>query len=170
MKSKIADKSRLSLERTVEERFLKGETASLECPPSHYLECAGNGEDLPIEDVNARGFAFSWGQLIELERDEVVTWEIRFEKLHRDFLDLERTSRELSDLFLDSLDGLQIPQFLIFKKGSLKSSSAAIILVDPGKERAARKFLINEFLRGNGSPMNTLVRSLRRFSKSGTIK
>ena len=170
MKIKIAYTNRLSLEKAVEERFLKGETASLECPPSHYLECAGNGEDLPFEDVNARGFAFSWGQLIELERDEVVTWEIRFEKLHRDFLDLERTSRELSDLFLDSLDGMQVPEFLIFKKGSLKSSSAAIILVDPAKERAARKFLINEFLRGNGSPMNTLVRSLRRFIKSGTIK
>lgn len=170
MKSKIADTSRLSLERVVEERFLKGETTPLQCPPSHYLECADNGEDLPFEDLNARGFAFSWGQLIELERDEVATWEIRFEKLHRDFLDLERTSRELSDLFLDSLDGLQVPEFLIFKKGSLKSSSAAIILVDQSKERAARKFLIRGFLRGNGSPMNNLVRSLRRFIKSGKIK
>lgn len=170
MKSKMDEKSRLPMETAFEERFLKGEAAPLQCPHSHYLECAVNGEDLPYEDVNARGFAFSWGQLIELERDEVATWEIRFEKLHRDFLDIERTSRELSDLFLDSLDGLQIPEFLIFKKGSLKSSSAAIILVDPAREGEARKFLINKFLRGNGSPMNILVRSLRRFIKSGKIK
>ncbi len=60
----------------------------------------------------------------------------------------------------------------IFLRSKLaeEGSPAAIILIDPAQEKVARKFLINEFLRGNGSAMSILVRSLRRFIKSGKIK
>ena len=153
-------------EETVIDRFIKGEAYALKCPPSHIVECSGNGEILTEEDENAKGYAFSWGQLLELERDEVVTWEIRFEKLHRDFLDLNKPSRELSDRFLDSSGGLNIPDFLLFKKGSLRSSSASIILADPKKEKLARKYLLSVFAGGNGSPMVSLVRAIRKFIKS----
>lgn len=166
MRRKIAENSRLILEKAVEDRFLKGEAYGLKCPPSHILECTMGGEEMPPEDSNARGFAFSWGQLLEITKDDIVTWEIRFEKLHRDFFDLGIPSRELSDRFLDSITGLQIPEYLIFKKGSLRSASAAIILTDPKKEKAARKYLINDFIRGNGCPMNTIVRAIRRAIKA----
>lgn len=165
MKKKAAEKGN-PLEKAVVDRFFRGETDALNCPPSHIVECTTNGEILPEEDGNARGYAFSWGQLLELERDDMVTWEIRFEKLHRDFLDLNKSSRELSDRFLDSISVLNIPEYLLFKKGSLRSSSAAIILTDPKKEKLARKYLISICARGNGSPMISLVRSIRRLIKS----
>lgn len=154
------------MEKTVLDKFIRGQACDLKCPPSHIIECIGNGESLPDEDRNAKGYSFSWGQLLELERDEMVTWEIRFEKLHRDFLDLNKSSRELSDRFLDSISYLKIPDFLLFKKGSLRSSSASIILTDADKEKPARKYLVSILARGNGSPMISLVRSIRRLVKS----
>ena len=155
-----------SLEKTIEDKFINGEASALICPPSHIVECEVNGERLPDEDENTRGYAFSWGQVIEMEKDEMVTWEIRFEKLHRDFLDLNKSSRELSDRFLDSIGPLNIPDYLLFKKGTLRSCSASIILTDPKKEKLARKYLISIFARGNGSQMSSLVRSIRRLIKS----
>ncbi len=154
------------MEKAIQDKLIRGESCALNCPPSHIVECTTNGESLPEEDGNAKGYAFSWGQLLELERDETVTWEIRFEKLHRDFLDMNKSSRELSDRFLDSVACLNIPDFLLFKKGSLRSSSASIILTDPQKEKPARKYLITIFARGNGSPMISLVRSIRRLAKA----
>jgi len=169
LKRKTAENRRSALEEAVADKLIRGETCALKCPPSHIIECTENGEPLPEEDGNAKGYAFSWGQLLELERDEIVTWEIRFEKLHRDFLDVNKSSRELSDRFLDSIACLNIPDFLLFKKGSLRSSSASIILTDPQKEKPARKYLISIFARGNGSPMSSLVRSIRRLIKSNHI-
>lgn len=160
------ESSRLSLEKAVEEKFIKGSAHPLQCPPSYIIECNGSGSGLPEEDMLVSGFAFSWGQLLEIERDGVMTWEVRFEKLHRDFLDFGIPSRELSDRFLDSVIGLDIPEFLVFKKGSLRSTAASIILTDASKETAAREYLITEFLRGNSSPMNTIVRAIRRSVKA----
>jgi len=166
LKRKTAENIRNTQEKAIEDKFLMGEASALKCPPSHIVECSVNGEALSEEDTDARGYAFSWGQLLEVVRDDIVTWEIRFEKLHRDFLDVNKTSRELSDRFLDSIGCLDVPDFLLFKKGSLKSSSAAIILTDPKKEKPARKYLLSIVARGNGSPMISLVRSIRRLIKS----
>lgn len=166
MKRKTGENGRFVLEKAVEEKFIKGEKGDLKCPSSHIVECSANGESLPEEDRNAKGYAFSWGQLLEMERDDVVTWEIRFEKLHRDFLDLNKSSRELSDRFLDLIGCLDVPDYLLFKKGTLRSCSASIILTDPKKEKLARKYLISVFARGNGSPMVHLVRSIRRLIKA----
>jgi len=166
LKRKTAEISRNNLEKTLSDKLLKGESSQLKCPPSHIIECASLGEALPEEDANARGYAFSWGQLLEIERDDIVTWEIRFEKLHRDFLDANKSSGELSDKFLDSIGRLGVPDFLLLKKGSLRSSSASIILTDPKKEKPARKYLLSIFSRGKGSPMISIVRSIRRLIKS----
>jgi hypothetical protein len=165
VKRKAEEDSRHAREKAVEEKFINGKAGPLKCPPSHIVEITLNGELLPEEDGNAKGYAFSWGQLLEIEKDGVVTWEIRLEKLHRDFLDMKKTSSELSDRFLDSIGSLNAPDFLLFKRGSLKTSSASIILTDPQKEEAARKYLMSVFARGNGSPMIFLVRSIRRLIK-----
>jgi hypothetical protein len=166
LKRRISEKSRYDLEKAIEDKFMNGKACPMKCPPSHIVEGAGNGERLSEEDENAKGYAFSWGQLLEIERDETVTWEIRFEKLHRDFLDVNKSSRELSDRFLDSIGCLNVPEFLLFKKGTLRGSSASIILTDSKKEKLARKYLISIFARGNGSQMISLVRSIRRAIKS----
>lgn len=166
LKKNTAKKSRHTLGNAVEDRLIEGERCVLKCPPSHVVESEINGEEFPVEEENAMGYAFSWGQLLEMERDQIVTWEIRFEKLHRDFLDMNRSAGELSDRFLDSIGCLDAPDYLVFKKGILKSSSASIILTDPKKERLAREYLVSVLAGGNGSPMISLVRSLRRFIKS----
>jgi len=166
LKRKTSEMSRQSLEKTIDDKIIKGALQALKCPPSHIVECSVNSERLPEEDEKAMGYAFSWGQLLEMERDEMVTWEIRFEKLHRDFLDVNKSSRELSDRFLDSIGCLDAPDYLLFKKGTLRSSSASIILTDPKKETLARKYLVSVCARGNGSPMISLVRSIRRLIKS----
>lgn len=169
MNIKIEENSRYNREKAVEEKFINGQAGALKCPESHIVECRLSGEMLSEEDENAKGYIFSWGQLLEIEKDDIVTWEIRFEKLHRDFLDVKKTSRELSDRFLDSIDRLDVPDFLLFKRGTLKTSSASIILTDPKKEEAARKYIMTAFARGNRSPMIFLVRSIRRLIKSSVI-
>jgi hypothetical protein len=149
--------------------ILKKNTKPLAMPQSHIDEYASNGIDLvngKDEEIkesagcNAVGYQFDWGQLLEHE----CGWEIRFDSLHRAFLEVGGNGNELADCSGEELDTLRekglVPDFLVVDDSGYGSSSVNIFFIDPGVDRDAREFMATKFL---STVMPRLIQRLKLF-------
>ena len=140
------------------ERIRYGRTRKLLLSESHIAEYLINGHDLlqttdrELKDdagLTVVGYQFYWGQLVENKEEEILSWGIRFDGLHRDFLNGGGNGEELADLSIIVLGNLQdngdLPDYLLIDDSDHGTTSVEIILEDIEYEEAARIFLADSF-------------------------
>ena len=153
------------------ERLRLGQTRKLVLPQSHVDEYLKNGKDLQnTQDKNLRddagcdvvGYQFNWGQLIENNEEGILSWEIRFDKLHREFLQAGGNGEELAGMSFLVLENYrkmkEIPHYLFIDDSDLGSTSVGLYLKSPENEKAARRYLAYRFC-------NTLIHRIIKYLK-----
>ena len=142
------------------QEIIVGTPGNLRIPKSHLAEYMSNGIDLDhatkemqeAAGYYAVGYKTNWGQLLECrESEDNIKWEIRFDSLHREFLDAGGNGNELADCCVQELINLShrkgiIPPYLTVDDGNSGSTAACLWLSDPEYEKKARRYIATTFL------------------------
>ena len=162
----------LDIDVETEKRIMAGEVSQLSIPESHLAEFKESGIIPGKDEIEAMGYQFPWGQLIETVTENIwhrvrkVTWDIRFDSLHAEYLAMGGNGNELADMSELAFERHGSSGMRIFHVygGSLCSSSLTLLQVAPDREQLSREWICKKLLKGDHAIMRKIIADLEHIN------